>query len=139
MYYFDNYGWYTSEVLQGRVTNITPPILSTTEIEGEDRANFTGIEWVVVPYKAPSPIPVEVPQSVTKRQGRQQMILMGLLSSVQAAIDSIPDETQRLLVQSFWDDSTQYERTHPQMLQLAQAIGLTDEQLDQAFIAASQL
>lgn len=80
-----------------------------------------------------------VPLVVTKRQGRQQLILMGLLDSVQTAIDSIADTTQRLLVQSFWDDSIQYERYHPQMLQLAQAVGLTDEQMDQAFIAASQL
>lgn len=76
---------------------------------------------------------------VTKRQGRQQMILMGILDQVQAAIDGIEDPLQRALVQSFWDDSTQYERNHPQMIQLAQAIGLTDEQLDQAFIEAAQL
>lgn len=80
-----------------------------------------------------------IPTAVTKRQARQQLILMGLLDSVQTAIDSIPDTTQRLLVQSFWDDSIQYERYHPQMLQLAQAVGLNDEQMDQAFIAASQL
>lgn len=76
---------------------------------------------------------------VTKRQGRQQMILMGILDQVQVAIDSIEDPLQRALVQSFWNDSTQYERNHPQMIQLAQAIGLTDEQLDQAFIAAAEL
>lgn len=90
----------------------------------------------------PTPNPVSstgVPLVVTKRQGRQQLILMGILDNVQAAIDAIPDATQRLLVQSFWDDSIQYERYHPQMLQLAQAVGLTDEQLDQAFTAASQL
>jgi hypothetical protein len=44
-----------------------------------------------------------------------------------------------MLIQSFWDDSTQYERNHPQMVQLAQAIGLTEDQLDDAFIAAAKL
>ncbi len=82
---------------------------------------------------------IQIPQSVTKRQGRQQMILMGIIDQVQTAIDAISDPVQKALVQSFWDDSTQYERNHPQMVQLAQAAGLTDEQLDQAFIAASQL
>ncbi len=80
-----------------------------------------------------------VPRSVSKRQGRQQMILMGIIEQVQTAIDAIPDPVQKALVQSFWDDSSQYERNHPQMIQLAQAVGLTEEQLDQAFIAAANL
>lgn len=87
-------------------------------------------EWV---------IPVLVPASITKRQGRQQMILMGIIDQVQTAIDAIPDPTQKALVQSFWDDSAKYERNHPQMIQLAEIIGLTSEQLDQAFIEAAKL
>lgn len=82
---------------------------------------------------------IQVPQSVTKRQGRQQMILMGTIDQVQTAIDAISDPVQKALVQSFWDDSSEYERNHPQMVQLAQAIGLTEDQLDDAFIAAAKL
>ena len=80
-----------------------------------------------------------VPESVTKRQGRQQMILMDIIDQVQTAIDAISDPVQKALVQSFWDDSTEYERDHPQMTQLAQAIGFTDEQLDDTFIEAAKL
>jgi hypothetical protein len=76
---------------------------------------------------------------VTKRQGRQQMIILGVIGDVEAAIAAIPDSMQRLLVQSFWEDSSEYERTHPQMIQLAQAIGMTDTDLDQAFEAAALL
>lgn len=89
--------------------------------------------WEVLPRE------IQIPNFVTKRQGRQQMILLGLLDQVQTAIDSIPDPIQKALVQSFWDDSTQYERNHPQMIQLSEAVGMTEEQLDGAFIAASQL
>jgi isochorismate hydrolase len=80
-----------------------------------------------------------VPKSVTKRQGRQQMILMGVIGMVQPAIDAIEDPIQRALVQSFWDDSSDYERGHPQMVELAAAIGITESQLDQAFVQASRL
>ncbi len=80
-----------------------------------------------------------VPESVTKRQGRQQMILMGIIGMVQPAIDAIEDPIQRALVQSFWDDSSDYEREHPQMVELAAAIGITESQLDQAFVQASRL
>lgn len=76
---------------------------------------------------------------VTKRQGRQQMILMGVIGDIESAIAAIADPTERMMVQSFWDDSTEYERMHPKMIQLAQAIGFTDEQLDQAFIEAAKL
>ena len=106
---------------------------------------FTGNGWEVldsypVIEYVDSSLAKEVPNSVTKRQGRQQLILMGIIDQVQPAIDQIVDPIDRALVQSFWDDSTQYERYHPQMVQLARAIGLTDEQLDQAFIdAASRL
>lgn len=80
-----------------------------------------------------------VPDTVTKRQGRQQMIVMGLIDQVQAAIDAIEDNINRALIQSYWDDSTEYQRSHPQMIALGEAIGLTEKDLDEAFIAASQL
>lgn len=85
------------------------------------------------------PLPDPVPGYVTKRQGRQQLILIGLIDTVQPAIDAITDSTQRALVQSFWDDSSIYERNHPQMITLAHAIGMNDEQLDKAFIEAEKL
>ena len=46
MAYFDNYGWYTIEVLVDRVAGVEPANTSITEIEGELRANWTGNEWV---------------------------------------------------------------------------------------------
>lgn len=80
-----------------------------------------------------------VPASVTKRQGRQQMILLGLIGQVQVVIEAIEDPVQRALLQSFWDDSTVYEREHLQMIALGEQIGLTEQELDEAFIAASKL
>ena len=89
--------------------------------------------------KAPEP-PIPVPATVSKRQAKQQLLTVGLLSQVQIAIDSIEDPTERQLVQIFWDDSQEYERNHPTLTALATGfLGLTDEMLDDLFRAASLL
>lgn len=57
-YHFDLYGWYTSEALPGRSTDIAPANTSETTTPGAMRANFTGYAWVNMPYAAPpAPVP----------------------------------------------------------------------------------
>ena len=81
-----------------------------------------------------------VPQTVTRRQAKQQLAIAGMLDSVQPAIDAITDTAQRRLVQIYWDDSQELERNHPMLIALATgALGLTDEQIDDLFRAAVQL
>lgn len=83
--------------------------------------------------------PVIIPQEVTRRQARQALYLSGILGNVQAAIDAIPDVTQRNMVQIEWDDSLAFERTRPTLVALATALGLSSEDLDNLFIQASKL
>ena len=83
--------------------------------------------------------PPPVPKSVTRRQARQALLLAGLLSQVQPAIDAIPDATMRSLVQIEWDDSNEFDRDRPALIGLATALGMTSAQLDQLFITASKL
>ena len=80
-----------------------------------------------------------IPQSVTRRQARQALLLAGLLSSVQAAIDGIADPIQRGLAQIEWDDSQAFGRDRPLLIALATALGLDSSELDQLFITASGL
>ena len=80
-----------------------------------------------------------VPQSVTRRQARQALRLAGLLGSVQAAIDSIPDDLQRDLAQIEWDDSQEFQRHRPLLIALATQMELTSEQLDNLFRTAAAL
>lgn len=53
-YRFDDRGWYDGEVPDGapRSTGEPPPISSTTTAPGEDRANWSGLAWVVTPFAA---------------------------------------------------------------------------------------
>ena len=80
-----------------------------------------------------------VPASVTRRQAKQALLLAGLLSDVQPAIDAISDATQRGLMQIEWDESQDFERNRPSLIALATAMGISSANLDQLFIIAGSL
>lgn len=90
-------------------------------------------------FTAPPAPPPVVPFSVSRRQGRQALLLAGKLSLVQPAIDAIADATQRGMAQIYWDDSQEFERNHPTLIALATQIGLTAADLDSLFITAKAL
>ena len=140
MAYFDNYGWYTIEVLVDRVAGIEPANTSITDVDGELRANWTGNEWVNIPYKKFEYVEtIPVPQTITVRQAREQLIRIGLLSNVQSEIDKITDTTQREIVQNYWEYSLDFERNNEILIGLASSLGLSDKGIDNMFIEASKL
>lgn len=108
------------------------PGLEPFEIEPPDSPDrvFAGA-W---PPSAP-----HVPLKVTRRQARQALAIAGLLSRVQTAIDAIPDPLQRQIAQIEWDDSQDFERERPLLIQLGHAIGLDDAGIDAMFIQAGGL
>lgn len=83
--------------------------------------------------------PATVPQSVTRRQARQALLLAGKLASVQPAIDAIADATERGLMQIWWDDSRDFERTNAALISMATTLALSSAQIDQLFITAATL
>ena len=97
-----------------------------------DGAAWNGSEWVV-----PTP---PVPESVSARQIRLWLIRQGIsLAAVDAAIDAIPDQLQRDSVRVEWDYAPYCERKHPFLVPLAAALGLTEQQVDQAFAEAATI
>lgn len=76
---------------------------------------------------------------ITKRQGKQQLVIAGLDEQVGMAIDGITDPTERKLTRIWYEDATEWERENAQLLSLANALGLTDAQVDDLFIQASKL
>ena len=108
------------------------PELEQYEVEAPatpDRV-FAGSDALLVP---------RVPAKVTRRQARQALAMEGLLDKVQPAIDAIPGPQQRQLAQIEWDDSQDFERSRPLLIQLGHAIGLTDAGIDALFIRAGGL
>ena len=83
--------------------------------------------------------PPRVPSRVTRRQARQALALAGLFGQVQPAINAIPDPQQRQLAQIEWDDSQDFERERPLLIELGHAIGLDDAGIDELFIQAGAL
>ena len=141
MHHFDIYGWYTTEQLPGRSTDIAPSNTSTSNTPGELRANFTGYAWLDLPYQAPpAPAPevVAVPASVTMRQARLALLGAGKLASVTAAINTLPSP-QKEAAQIEWEYSQTVERNRGLVLLLSAALGLTDAQLDALFVTAAGL
>ena len=100
-----------------------------------------GIGWLYNghAFSAPPPPTPVVPLSVSRRQGRQALLLAGMLPLVQPAIDAIADAMQRGLAQIYWDDSQEFERHHPTLIALATQMGLTATDLDSLFITAKAL
>jgi hypothetical protein len=88
--------------------------------------------WIVRPPVAPP--------SITARQIRLWLVSHGVsLSAVERAIDAIPEATHREMVRVEWEYAPYVERSHPMLVPLAAALGMTAEQVDAAFREAAGL
>lgn len=85
-----------------------------------------------------APEDATIPASVSARQIRLWLLRHGVsMAAVDAAIDAIPDQLLRDSVRVEWDYAPYVERTHPMLIPLAAALGLTEAQVDQAFREAA--
>ena len=134
---YDKWGWYTSED-NGREADSPPPVVSETVTPGDERANWTGREWVVVPY-TPQVIcekVVEVPKSITSRQGRIVLARAGLLVAVSEYFLALPVYDERRIE---WESAAQWDRDWNTLAIAAKALGLSEKQVDQMFIDGAVL
>ena len=76
----------------------------------------------------------KVPASVTPRQVRLLLLAQGLLPSVEALIAS-SDQATKIT----WEFASEFRRDDPLLLGLSQQLGLTSQQVDEFFIAASSI
>lgn len=77
---------------------------------------------------------IPVPEVVTPRQVRLLLLQQGLLDEVETMISQ-----QDRATQITWEFAIEFRRDDPLLNNLAQQLNLTEEQVDQFFIAASQL
>jgi hypothetical protein len=97
-----------------------------------DNHHWQNGSWVLV---TPS-----VPDSITARQIRLWLINNGFqLNQIENIINNIEDPTVRETVKVEWEYAPYVERNHPMLIPLAQALGLTENQVDQAFIEAQNI
>lgn len=83
-------------------------------------------------------IPVVVPSKVTMRQARLALLQEGLLDQVETLLASLEGpEGQAARIE--WDYSSEVHRTKPFVVMLGTQLGLTEEQMDDLFIKASNI
>lgn len=80
-----------------------------------------------------------VPEVITPRQAKIALLQAGLLDDVEAGIAAIPDETTRRIAQVEWECAQEVRRDWPLLNDVAAAIGLTAEQVDELFQAAARI
>lgn len=82
-----------------------------------------------------TPPPPVVPASVTMRQARLALLSVGKLAQVNAAIEAIPDATQRAAAEIEWEYAQTVDRDSPFVQMLGTALALD---LDAMFTLAAQ-
>lgn len=106
---------------------------------GDDAPQYQALmDEVAATYVPPPPVPPQVPQSVTMRQARLALLGAGLLSQVDAAIASLPSP-QKEAAQIEWEYAAVVQRNSGLVPAMAQALGMTEAQIDDLFIAAEAL
>jgi len=95
------------------------------------QCRFVAGAWLVEAVPVPT---VVVPQSVTMRQARLQLLAIDKLTDVETAVAGMGAEAQIA-----WDYSSMVERDHALVVPVQQLLGYTDAQMDELFIAAAKL
>lgn len=136
-YRFDKHGWFIGLGNGKRSTEVAPPSLSLSKVPGELRANFIGVEgreWEVWPYAVPPADPPEttpVPEKVAMVDFRIALYNAGLEATV-AAYHAGLVNPEKSRVKIHWE----YELELRRYKGVSQDLGLTQEQIDDLFIAA---
>lgn len=81
--------------------------------------------------------PPQIPQSVTRAQGKMALIAAGIWDDVLDYVNSIESPVDKAIAEVALNDTNHWRRDSPFLTQAASAIGLTSEQLDDLFQQAS--
>lgn len=95
-------------------------------------------EAIISIYDSHNPEKEVVPDSVTMRQARLALLKAGKLQAVNNAIAAMTG-SQGEAARIEWDYSNEVRRSQPLTIALAQAIGMTEEEMDALFIEAAKL
>lgn len=87
----------------------------------------------LVDPNAPPPGPI-IPQVVSMRQARLALLAVDLLDDVEAVVAAAGRAAQ-----IEWEYATEVRRNHPLLAAVQAAKGMSDADIDQLFIAASEL
>lgn len=79
------------------------------------------------------------PQTVSRAQGKASLLSFGLLDDVEAYIEGMPEGVDKRLALLAFNETNEWHRESLFLQQMALEIGLSQEQLDNLFIAAAAI
>ena len=132
-----------AEIIEGTDVPIAdrfhPDIVAGLVAVPDGVSAVAGWLWDGATFSAPVPTASPGPPSITARQLRLWLLSQGrALADVDAAIAALPAE-QREPARVEWEYSTAYERDHPLIESIGDALGFTDEEITAGFVAAATL
>lgn len=107
-----------------------------------ERFNFTRADFPDAQPPAPPeyvPEPPTVPAVVSRAKGKIVLIRAGLWQSVLDYVAAIPDPAQRAIAEVALHDTQEWSRNSPFMAAISSALGVTEEQMDQLFVATQEV
>lgn len=105
----------------------------TVTLSAEQRAAVLD-RWAADRFAVQTP---PVPVSVTKRQLRLELLSRGLLAQVVPAIQAALDGDAETAALIEWEDASVFERAHPLVAAIGQALGQSPAQMDAIWRAAA--
>lgn len=80
-----------------------------------------------------------IPPSISQMKLRKQLILNSIsIASIDALIQSLPNP-HKDLIYTMWEYAVVFDRDNAELNQMAQMLGITQEQLDDIFIKGNNL
>lgn len=76
---------------------------------------------------------------ISRRQGKQQLVIAGYDEQVEATIDAIEDPVQRKLTRIWYNDEDYWDIDSPQLLGLASIMRIPEQEIVELFKSASTL
>ena len=81
---------------------------------------------------------------ISLRQCRELLILTGKFDDVENILASLPESTDeekatKRILTNYWEYSTDFERDHKSLGLIIEALGMSEDEVDDFFIAASKL
>ena len=141
-------GFYTNDFIEQNQDKIIDGQLVsewqlTEVLPNENLINpkWNGTEWIegATPEEIAEANKPKVPESISQMKLRKQLILSGIsIASIDALIQSLP-QPNRDLIYTMWEYAVVFDRSNPELIGLAQMLGLTSEQLDEIFINGNKL
>lgn len=127
---------FTTYWLNGEPCEINHPWTALDAYSADDLARF---DITATPEADPPPA---APASISRMQAQLELHATAsptnpgktLLDDVNAAVAGASDPT----IGIYWNTATAFERQHPKLLAMAQAMGWSSDFVDQLFIAAAE-